>query len=1068
MKTSGAHTSVRARVGWGVLAALSLSLTMAIESGQASASSGSVTSSILAADDRWVALGDSYSAGVGLGTFVAGGCDRDMLAYSPEAYRQMKADGETVIPNFSMSACSGATTQHYWSAQGNNPAQKDSINRSTKVATMTFGGNDIKFADKLVGCILGDCGPDVWNLWAGTSANDSMTWDLVFSRLVDVYVNARSNMASDGHLLVLSYPTPFALSGITGASCSFFEYSEQLAANALVTRLDDTIWRAVQSANTFIGNQKGSIEFIDWRSGPRIENLYVTPSGAKFAVVMPPNGLCNVVNKEPTINGLKNGTAIPTAVSDRTRFLGNSFHPTQFGYREGTSRVRAALLRVAPQPVVTPPGTTPPVTAGGGAGSSGSCNPPVPSGSRGVADSTQWTPDPCSGVYLRNGATNSATIIGDLAQGIMFDIVCQVYGGSVTDSRGYASTIWNKLAGGNWVSDTWSGHKGWMNNQCTTAGGPTSNGCNPPVPAGAYGVADSTAWNADPCSGAYVRNGPNFYNNILGELAQGSTFNIICQVYGGSVTDSRGYASTIWNKTNTPGFSSWVSDTWSGHKGWMNIPCGAPSGCNPAVPSGLQGVSDTTAWNPDPCSGVNLRPEPSLTATPWGELSQGSIFDINCQRHAQLISDSRGYQSDIWNNVTVNGRIAWIADTWSGKKGWLDQSCEASLPTGSTVQSVTPGDQTAVVTWAEAGGNGGRIIEYELGVQTNGTETTRSIVAPSSARSQAIDGLTNAASHAFRVRARNYKGWGPWSGWSVAVIPRGAPYKPGAPTAATEDESLSISWDWPKAADNGQQITETQVKLMQGSTVVETTTVGMGTQSVTFAEVDAGGDYLVQLRVKNGAGWSPWSAMSDPSAVSTAPDAPMLDVGCTSEGATIVSYRGTLPIFVGDGVVPMAGGRTTIAAETSFAVIDSQTSLVSRRTTVVPLACGAASADLTTLAPARLFDSRPGSGTIDGVQAALGRLVGGSTTAVSVGGRGGVPTGTRGVVLNVTVVDAGGPGFVTVFPCGTTRPLASNLNFTTSTTIPNAVIAKVAIDGTICVFTSAPIDLVIDVNGYVT
>src|SRR5258707_4837659 len=45
-------------------------------------------------------------------------------------------------------------------------------------------------------------------------------------------------------------------------------------------------------------------------------------------------------------------------------------------------------------------------------------------------------------------------------------------------------------------------------------------------------------------------------------------------------------------------------------------------------------------------------------------------------------------------------------------------------------------------------------------------------------------------------------------------------------------------------------------------------------------------------------------------------------------------------------------------------------------------------------------------------------------------------------VLNVTVVDAAAPGFVTVFPCGAPQPLASNLNFVAGQTVPNAVIAK--------------------------
>jgi hypothetical protein len=96
----------------------------------------------------------------------------------------------------------------------------------------------------------------------------------------------------------------------------------------------------------------------------------------------------------------------------------------------------------------------------------------------------------------------------------------------------------------------------------------------------------------------------------------------------------------------------------------------------------------------------------------------------------------------------------------------------------------------------------------------------------------------------------------------------------------------------------------------------------------------------------------------------------------------------------------------------------------------------------------------------------VGRLAAGSVTEVVVAGRGGVAGDAAAVVLNVTVVDAQGPGFVTVFPCGSARPLSSSLNFSLGSTVPNAVTAKVGAGGKVCVFTMAPIDLVIAVNGF--
>src|SRR4029077_6593056 len=82
-----------------------------------------------------------------------------------------------------------------------------------------------------------------------------------------------------------------------------------------------------------------------------------------------------------------------------------------------------------------------------------------------------------------------------------------------------------------------------------------------------------------------------------------------------------------------------------------------------------------------------------------------------------------------------------------------------------------------------------------------------------------------------------------------------------------------------------------------------------------------------------------------------------------------------------------------------------------------------------------------------------------------VAGRAGMPTGAEAVVLNVTVTDAQGPGYVTVYPCGGV-PNASNLNFGRGATIANMVIARIGPDGDVCIFESEAAHLVVDVNGY--
>ncbi len=122
-------------------------------------------------------------------------------------------------------------------------------------------------------------------------------------------------------------------------------------------------------------------------------------------------------------------------------------------------------------------------------------------------------------------------------------------------------------------------------------------------------------------------------------------------------------------------------------------------------------------------------------------------------------------------------------------------------------------------------------------------------------------------------------------------------------------------------------------------------------------------------------------------------------------------------------------------------------------------------ADYVPLPPARLADTRPNSSTVDGSFAGGGAVAGGTTLQLQVGGRGGVPVDATAVAMNVTVTEASAAGFVTVFPCGSIQPTASNLNYAAGSTIPNAVITKVGLGGAVCIFSQQTVQLVVDVNG---
>jgi hypothetical protein len=109
------------------------------------------------------------------------------------------------------------------------------------------------------------------------------------------------------------------------------------------------------------------------------------------------------------------------------------------------------------------------------------------------------------------------------------------------------------------------------------------------------------------------------------------------------------------------------------------------------------------------------------------------------------------------------------------------------------------------------------------------------------------------------------------------------------------------------------------------------------------------------------------------------------------------------------------------------------------------------------LQPARILDTRSG-GTPLGPGAQL---------TVQVAGLGGVPNGAAAVALNVTATNTTAPSYLTVFPAGVARPVASNLNWVPGQTVPNLVEVALSNAGQVTVYNSAgSVDVIFDVAGF--
>lgn len=126
--------------------------------------------------------------------------------------------------------------------------------------------------------------------------------------------------------------------------------------------------------------------------------------------------------------------------------------------------------------------------------------------------------------------------------------------------------------------------------------------------------------------------------------------------------------------------------------------------------------------------------------------------------------------------------------------------------------------------------------------------------------------------------------------------------------------------------------------------------------------------------------------------------------------------------------------------------------------------------ELTALQPARLLDNRSTGTTTDGLFQQAGALGAQATLDLTVSGRGSVPaSGVGAVILNVTVTDPTKPGYLTVWPTGSTQPLASNLNFVAGQTIPNLVIVEVGDQGKVSIYNSQGNSYVVaDVVGWLS
>jgi lysophospholipase L1-like esterase len=224
-----------------------------------------------AATPSYVALGDSYSSGVGTRTYLNDGssCQRSVYAYP-----SLIAAARAYSLNFR--ACSGAKV-----ADVRN-TQLSALSASTSYVTISVGGNDAGFADVLTECALPGWASNCNGAVDGAQRYIANTLP---GSLASLYSSIRGK-APSAKVVVVGYPRIF-----NGEDCNaltWFSPSEETRLNQTADQLNARLSAAASAAgfgfanptSAFIGHAVcGSPEWLNGLSNPISESYHPNRTG---------------------------------------------------------------------------------------------------------------------------------------------------------------------------------------------------------------------------------------------------------------------------------------------------------------------------------------------------------------------------------------------------------------------------------------------------------------------------------------------------------------------------------------------------------------------------------------------------------------------------------------------------------------------------------------------------------------------------------------------------------------------------------------------------------------------
>lgn len=383
-----------------------------------------------------------------------------------------------------------------------------------------------------------------------------------------------------------------------------------------------------------------------------------------------------------------------------------------------------------------------------------------------------------------------------------------------------------------------------------------------------------------------------------------------------------------------------------------------------------------------------------------------NVFDCNHDDYFSTAAPAGSYLATHWN---------------AANSAWLVAPTASTAPSAPTILGVAPGDGSVTLAWSAPATTGGSTVTGYVVTPFEGATAKPAQTFPATATTQLVTGLTNDVAQTFKVAAVNAVGAGPQSVASPAVTPASGSRFTAVVPARILDTRSGVGA--PAAIVGSGATIDLQVTGRGG---VPATGVSAVVLNTTVVDPTSAG-YLTA--------WPSGEARPLASSLNfvtgqTVPNLVVIKVGA---GGRISLYNsGAAAHYVAD-VTGWYGASGAADGSRYHA-----------------------------LPPARVLDTRSGDGAV------AGKIASGGTLSLQVTGRGGVPaTGVSAVVLNVAVTEPAAVGYLTAWPSGDARPLASSLNFTAGQTVANLVTVKVGPDGKVTFYDGGgALHLVADVSGW--